>query len=103
MAKALSTLFILFLLIITLPVLIGLGGGLIGAGIGIVGAFFGIVFGIFGAIVGVIGSILGAIAEAISAVFGGVFHPVISVKPITILLIILVIVLFIRSQNKAVK
>ena len=103
MTKAISTLVILFVFVITLPVWIGLAAGLFGAGIGITGAFFGIVAGFFGTLIGVIGSIFGAVAHFIGAIFGGGLHSMISLKPFTILLIILVVVLITRSRSKTVR
>jgi hypothetical protein len=92
MAKGCTSVLIVFLIVITLPVWIGIAGGLLG-----------IVGGLFGAALGVVAAVFGAIAGVIGSIFGSLFHPVVSVKPITILLIILVVILLARSGNKAVK
>src|SRR5690348_6187545 len=63
MIKAFSFLFVAFILLITLPLAIGLGGGLFGLVIGLIGGLIGLLFGIFGAIIG-----------AIAWIFKTIFH-----------------------------
>lgn len=102
MAKGCSTVLLIFLLVITLPVWIGIAGGLIGVVAGIAGTMLGVVLGIFGAIGGIIGSLFGAIGKIVGLTFGGAFHPIISIKPFFILVIILVVLISL-SRNKTVK
>jgi len=47
-------LLVAFLLLLTIPLFIGLGGGLFGVAIGLIGGLIGLLFGLFGAIIGVI-------------------------------------------------
>jgi ABC-type microcin C transport system permease subunit YejE len=63
----------------------------------------GIVSGLVGAILGVFAAVVGAIAGAFGSVLGSLFHPVAVIKPIPILLVILIVILIIRSNNKAIK
>jgi hypothetical protein len=63
MVKAFSFLFVAFLLLLTLPLMIGLGGGLFGLAFGLIGGLIGLIFGLFGAIVG-----------AIAWIFKSIFH-----------------------------
>lgn len=102
MAKSTSTVLIVILLILTFPIWIGLAGGIFGLVMGLFGAAIGIIAGILGAIFGVIGEFFGWI-------FGGIFDcdfysPHVSFpRPITLLLIILVAVLIMRSRNQPAK
>jgi len=61
--KAFSFLLVVFILLLTLPLAIGLGGGLFGLAIGLIGGLIGLLFGILGAIIG-----------AIAWVFKSIFH-----------------------------
>jgi hypothetical protein len=54
MVKAFSMLLVAFLLLLTIPLFIGLGGGLFGVAFGLIGGLIGLLFGLFGAIIGVI-------------------------------------------------
>ncbi len=54
MVKAFSILMVAFFMLLAIPLMIGLGGGLFGLAIGLVGGLFGLLFGLFGAIIGVI-------------------------------------------------
>jgi hypothetical protein len=63
MVKAFSFLVVAFILLLTLPLAIGLGGGLFGLAIGLIGGLIGLLFGIFGAIIG-----------AIAWIFKTIFH-----------------------------
>ena len=105
MAKSTSTILIVVLFILTFPIWIGLAGGIFGLVMGLFGAAVGIIAGIFGAIAGILGAIFGVVAELFSWIFGGIFNfdiysPHISFpRPFTLLLIILVAVLVMRSRN----
>lgn len=63
MVKAFSFLLIGFFLILTIPLVIGLGAGFFELAIGLIGGLFGLLFGLLGAIVG-----------AIAWVFKSIFH-----------------------------
>jgi hypothetical protein len=63
MIKAFSFLLVAFILLLTLPIAIGLGGGLFGLIIGLIGGLIGLLFGILGAIIG-----------AIAWIFKSIFH-----------------------------
>jgi hypothetical protein len=63
MVKAFSFLLVGFFLLLTLPLMIGLGAGFFGVVIGLIGGLFGLFFGLFGAILG-----------AIAWIFKSVFH-----------------------------
>ncbi len=63
MVKAFSFLLVGFFLILTIPLIIGLGAGFFGLAIGLIGGLFGILFGLLGAIIG-----------AIAWVFKSMFH-----------------------------
>src|SRR5882757_8383904 len=63
MVKAFSFLVVAFLLLLSLPLMIGLGGGLFGLAIGLIGGLFGLLFGLLGAIIG-----------AIAWIFKSIFH-----------------------------
>jgi len=109
MAKSTSTVLIVILLILTFPIWIGLAGGIFGLVMGLFGAAIGLIAGIFGAIGGILGAIFGVIGEFFSWIFGGIFDcdfysPHVSFpRPITLLLIILVAVLIMRSRNQPAK
>lgn len=62
MTKSLSTVLLIFILLITFPIWIGIAGGLLG----VIGGVFGAVFGVFAAIFGAIGGVF-------SAIFGTLF------------------------------
>ncbi|HLZ15897.1 MAG TPA: hypothetical protein VKQ08_02610 [Cyclobacteriaceae bacterium] len=63
MARPLSIVLVAFLLLLTLPLWLGLGGGLIGLTFGLIGGLIGLLFGLIGAFIG-----------AIAWVFKGIFH-----------------------------
>lgn len=63
MVRSLSVVLIAFLVLLTLPLCLGLGGGLIGLTFGLIGGLIGVIFGLFGAIIG-----------GIAAVVKGIFH-----------------------------
>ena len=63
MVKAFSFLLVGFILLLTLPLMIGLGAGFFGLALGLIGGLFGLLFGLFGAVVG-----------AIAWVFKSIFH-----------------------------
>jgi hypothetical protein len=63
MVRSFSILLIAFALLLTMPLWLGIGGGLIGLTFGLVGGIIGIIFGLFGAIIG-----------AIAWVFKTIFH-----------------------------
>lgn len=67
MSKPLTTLVLIFALILAIPVLMGIVGGLFGAVMGVFGAIFGIISGVFGAVFGAIGTVFGAL-------FGGAWN-----------------------------
>jgi len=67
MPKPLTTLLLIFALILAIPVFMGIVGGLFGAVIGVFGAIFGIISGVFGAVFGAIGAGFGAL-------FGGAWN-----------------------------
>jgi len=54
MIKAFSILLAAFFMLLAIPLMIGLSGGLFGLAVGLIGGLFGLVFGVFGAIIGVI-------------------------------------------------
>lgn len=109
MAKSTSTVLIVILLILTFPIWIGLAGGIFGLVVGLFGAAIGIIAGIFGAIDGILGAIVGIIGELFGWIFGGIFdcdfyYPHVSFpRPLTLLLIILVVVLITRSKKAPAK
>lgn len=109
MAKSTSTALIVIVLILTFPIWIGLAGGVFGLVMGLFGAAVGIIAGVFGAIGGILGAIFGVIGELFNWIFGGIFncdfyYPHVSFPgPITMLLIILVAVLIVRSRNQPAK
>lgn len=88
MAKGCTSVLLVFLMVITLPIWIGLAGG-----------FIGIVGGVLGAVFAVVGAVVGAACNVMS----GLLQPAFSLKPVTILLVILVIILLARSGKNAVK
>lgn len=61
MSKPLTTLLLVFALILAMPIFIGIVGGLFGAMMGVFGAAIGIVAGVFGAVFGAIGAVFGAL------------------------------------------
>jgi len=61
MTRTLTTLILIFALLLAFPLLVGVLGGLFGAVIGVFGAVFGIVAGVFGTIAGIIGGIFGLV------------------------------------------
>lgn len=63
MVKGCSFIIVGFLLLISVPIVIGIGGGIFGLIVGLIGGAIGLVFGI-------IGAVFGAIAD----VFGGIMH-----------------------------
>jgi hypothetical protein len=103
MAKGCASVLLIFLIVITLPVWIGIAGGLVGIVGGLLGAVLGVVVAIVGVIVGIIGSLFAAAGKTLAWTFGGVFYPVINISPFLVLLIILVVILITRSRNKTVK
>ena len=89
-----STLLIVLVIIFTIPIWIGLAGGLFGIVVGVFGAVIGVIAGVFGAIFGVIGGIFGWIFDW-SWPFNGFFHW----KIFPILIIVLIVVLVSRSRR----
>jgi hypothetical protein len=79
MARSLSILIIAFFLLLTLPLMIGIGGGLFGLAIGLVGGLIGIFFGLIGAVIGVIAWIFKTIFHILFGWSSGFdffdFHP----------------------------
>ncbi len=63
MARSISIVLVAFVLLLTLPLWLGLGGGLIGLTFGLIGGLIGLIFGLFGAIIG-----------AIAWIFKSIFH-----------------------------
>ena len=74
MIKALSILVVAFFMLLAIPLLIGLGGGLFGLAIGLIGGLFGLIFGIFGAVVGVIAWIFKSIFHVFFGWHSGFGH-----------------------------
>lgn len=64
MSKPLTTLILIFALILAMPILIGIVGGLFGTMMGLFGTVFGIIAGVFGAVFGTIGSVIGGLFGA---------------------------------------
>ena len=75
MIKAFSFLLVAFILLLTLPLAIGLGGGLFGLVIGLIGGLIGLLFGIFGAIIGAIAWIFKTIFHLLFGWHTGYDHP----------------------------
>ena len=63
MVRSFSIVLIAIVLLLTLPLWFGLGGGLIGLAFGLIGGLLGLIFGLFGAIIG-----------AIAWIFKALFH-----------------------------
>jgi hypothetical protein len=63
MVRSISIVLVAFVLLLTLPLCLGIGGGLIGLTFGLLGGIIGILFGLFGVILG-----------GIAWIFKAVFH-----------------------------
>ena len=73
-SKTLTTLFIVIVCILLLPLAIGIIGGVFGLIGTIIGGVFGLIGGLFGAVFGIIGSVFGAVFGFIGWLFGEPFH-----------------------------
>ncbi len=106
-SSSLPTVLLVLLVFITFPIWVGIAGGIFGLFAGLLGALVGIFAGIFGILGAVLGAVFGAIGEVFSWIFGGFYwdyYPHIRFpKPTTLLVIILVIALIVRSRNKEVR
>ena len=74
MVKAFSFLVVAFFLLLTVPLMIGLGGGLFGLAIGLIGGLFGLLFGLLGAIIGAIAWIFKSILHLLFGWHLGLGH-----------------------------
>jgi hypothetical protein len=63
MIKGCSVLVIGFFLLLSIPICIGIGGGVFGLLIGLIGGAVGVVFGIIGAVIGVIVEVFSGITH----------------------------------------
>ncbi len=92
--SSISNVLIIMLIIFTLPIWIGIAGGIFGLIAGLVGAAFGIVAGVFGALFGIIGGLFGWLFDW-QRPFSGLVHW----NTFTIVAIAIVIVLVSRSRK----
>lgn len=63
------------MLVISVPICIGIGGGIFGMIVGLIGGAIGLVFGIIGAIIGFIADIFSGILHALFGSHHHGFHP----------------------------
>jgi hypothetical protein len=75
MVKGCSLLIVGFLLLLSLPICIGIGGGIFGMFVGLIGGAFGLIFGVIGAIIGFIAEIFSAIMHGLFGWHHHGFHP----------------------------
>jgi hypothetical protein len=75
MVKGCSLLIVGILLLISLPICIGIGGGIFGLFMGLIGGAIGLVFGVIGAVFGFIADIFGAIFHGLFGWHHHGFHP----------------------------
>lgn len=69
-----STILIVLLIVFTLPIWIGIAGGLFGLVMGLFGAAIGIIAGVFGAVIGAIAGVIGGVFGLFSWDWSPVFH-----------------------------
>jgi hypothetical protein len=105
MTKSTSTILLVFILLFTFPIWIGIVGGMFGLVMGLFGALMGIFAGFFGVLGGVLGAIFGAIGEVFSWMFGGsyfdcdAFPSIHFPRPMTVILVAVVIILIFKSRK----
>lgn len=100
MVKGCSFLIVGFLLLVSLPIVIGLGGGIFGLIFGLIGGAIGLVFGIIGAVIGVIAKVFGGIMHALFGWHDHGFHPFHWHFNGFLILAIIVLIFALSTRNK---
>ena len=99
-SKTLTTVLIVILCALFIPVAIGTIAGVFGIVGSVLGGVFGLIGGILGGVVGLIGSFVGAAFGFFGWLFGAPFHwHFFGNDAFTIILVIAVIVLLVRSKT----